>query len=325
MDPLASFLDGPRAREAFLLRSLLEPPWALRIRDEAPLTVVALVRGQACVVFDDEPPTRLDAGDVAVIRGPSPYTLADDPGTAPSAVIHPGQVCETPDGRPLAGAMDLGVRTWGTSPTGAVTMLTGTYETDGEASQRVLDALPRLTVVRARSWRSPLVGILAQEICNDQPGQQVVLDRLLDLLLVAVLREAFAHGGADVPAWYRADSDPVVGRALRLIHNDPAHPWTVAGLAAAVGVSRASLARRFREQVGEPPLAYLTTWRMALAADLLREADATVGRVAATVGYGSPFTFSTAFKRAVGVSPRAHRLSPVRPHVGAPGADPPSR
>ena len=318
MDPLSGFLDGPRARDAFLLRTLLEPPWALRICDEAPLTVVALVRGQASLVFDDEPATRLDTGDVAVVRGPAPYTVADDPGTAPSAVIHPGQVCETPDGTPLVSAMDLGVRTWGNSTTGGVAMLTGTYETDAAVSHRVLDALPRLTVVRALTWRSPLVGILADEVCNDQPGQQVVLDRLLDLLLVAVLREAFAHGGAEVPAWFRADSDPVVGRALRLIHNDPAHPWTVAGLAAGAGVSRASLARRFREQVGVPPLAYLTTWRMTLAADLLREPDATVGRVAATVGYASPFTFSTAFKRAIGVSPRAHRLGGARPPGRAP-------
>ena len=135
-----------------------------------------------------------------------------------------------------------------------------------------------------------------------------MLDRLLDLLLIAVLRAWFARPEAEAPAWYRAHGDPVVGRALRLLHNNPAHPWTVATLAAEIGVSRAALARRFTELVGEPPMTFLTGWRLALAADLLREPDATVGAVARQVGYGSPFALSTAFKRVRGVSPQQHRV-----------------
>src|SRR5687767_8052181 len=98
MDAVAGLLDGPRARDAFLLRSSLDPPWSLRIRDEAPLTIVAAVRGDAWIVFDGEPAVALGAGDVAVVRGPEPYTVADDPATRPQAVIHPGQRCTTPDG-----------------------------------------------------------------------------------------------------------------------------------------------------------------------------------------------------------------------------------
>ena len=107
-----------------------------------------------------------------------------------------------------------------------------------------------------------------------------------------------------MPAWYRANSDPVVGKALRMLHNNPAQPWTVAELAARAGVSRAALARRFTDVVGEPPMAYLTGWRLALAADLLRDPAATIGSVARQVGYGSPFALSAAFKRVRGVSPR---------------------
>jgi AraC-like DNA-binding protein len=92
-----------------------------------------------------------------------------------------------------------------------------------------------------------------------------------------------------------------------MMHNDAAHPWTVASLAAGAGVSRAALARRFHELVGEPPMAFLTGWRLALAADLLLEPGATVGAVARQVGYGTPFTFSTAFKRVYGLSPRTYR------------------
>ena len=92
-----------------------------------------------------------------------------------------------------------------------------------------------------------------------------------------------------------------------MMHNNPAHPWTVASLAAETGVSRAALARRFNDLVGEPPMSFLTGWRLALAADLLREPDATIGAVAQQVGYGSAFALSTAFKRVRGVSPKEHR------------------
>lgn len=307
MDALAGFLDGPRARGAFLLRSVLDPPWSLRIQDQAPLTVVAMVSGQAWLVPDADRPRSLGPGDVAVIRGPDPYTVADDPATPPHVVVHPGQRCTTPTGESLREAMDLGVRTWGNCATGSVTMLTGTYQTDGEISRRLLDALPALIVMEAGTWHCPVVPLLAEEIVKEEPGQEVVLDRLLDLLLVAALRASFARAGSDVPAWYRAHGDPVVGRALRMMHNDPGRPWSVANLAAGVGVSRAALARRFNELVGEPPISFLTGWRMALAADLMLGPGATVGAVSTHVGYGSPFTFSTAFKRVYGVSPRTYR------------------
>ena len=152
---------------------------------------------------------------------------------------------------------------------------------------------------------------VTEEIVRDEPGQEVVLDRLLDLLLVAALRTWFSRAESDAPAWYRAQADPLVGRALRMLHNNPAHPWTVATLAAAVGSSRAALARRFTELVGEPPMSFLTGWRLALAADLLREPDATVAAVARQVGYGSAFALSTAFKRVRGVTPSEHRAASV--------------
>ncbi|HEY2998829.1 MAG TPA: AraC family transcriptional regulator [Acidimicrobiales bacterium] len=307
MDALAGFLDGPRAQGAFLLRSILEPPWSLRIQDEAPLTVVAMVQGTSWVLFDDEDPVPLGAGDVAIVRGPDHYTVADDPGTAPQVIIHPGQLCTTPDGVSLSEAMDLGLRTWGNDRGGSHVVLTGTYTTDGEVSRRLLEALPRMTVLAADSWDCPVIPLLAAEIVRDEPGQDVVLDRLLDLLLIAVLRAWLARPGAGAPAWYRAYGDPVVGRALRLIHHNPAHPWTVAELASATSVSRASLARRFNDLVGEPPMAFLTGWRIALAADLLRDPGATIGAVASQVGYGSPFALSTAFKRLRGISPQQHR------------------
>jgi AraC-like DNA-binding protein len=308
VDALAGLLDGPRARGAFLLRSILTPPWSLRIQDEAPLTLVAIIRGEAWVVPGTGDSIRLGPGDIAVVRGPEPYTVADDPATKPQIVIHPGQHCTTPDGVSMTQAMDLGVRAWGDSPAGPTMMLTGTYHLEGEVSRRLLEALPKLLVLPADAWDCPLIPLLAGEIGKDEPGQEAVLDRLLDLLLIAVLRTWFSRPDAAAPAWYRAHTDPVVGRALRMLHNNPAHPWTVANLASEVGVSRAALARRFADLVGEPPMTFLTGWRLALAADLLREPDSTVGSVARQVGYGSAFALSTAFKRVRGVSPQEHRV-----------------
>jgi len=319
MDALTGFLDGPRARGAFLLRSVLDPPWSLRILDRAPITVVAVVRGRAWVLPDGGLAQSLAAGDIAVVRGPAPYTVADDPATGPQMIIHPGQHCTTVDGISLVESMALGVRTWGNSATGPTVLLTGTYQHEGAVSRRLVDALPGLVVVRRTEWDSPLIALLADEVVRDDPGQEAVLDRLLDLLLVAALRVWFARPQTALPPWYLAHSDPVVGRALRLLQHNPGHPWTVAGLAAAAGASRAALARRFQNLVGEPPMSYLGRWRLALAADLLLEPGATVGAVAHRVGYASAFTFSTAFKRLYGVSPRQHRDERQEAQAGSAG------
>ncbi|MGD6755165.1 AraC family transcriptional regulator [Streptomyces sp. BH105] len=309
MDVLAGLLEGPRARGAFMIRACFEPPWAVRIADEAPLSVMIMVEGEAWILPDGEDgkPRHIRPGDIAIARGPAPYVCCDDPATAPRAEIGPGQVC-----RPLGPAhigryQDLGVREWGESPDAPAKMLIGTYQLRGELTARLLDALPALLVLPTEVWRCPLTPLLAEELGKDGPGQDVVLDRLLDLLLITSLRAWFSRPEADAPAWYRAMGDPVVGRALRLVQDDPAHAWTVVELAERSGVSRAALARRFTELVGEPPMTYLTGWRLALAADLLREGEATVAAIARRVGYGSAFALSTAFKREYGVSPQEYR------------------
>ena len=305
MDALTGLLDGPRARGAFLLRCVMAPPWALRVQDGAPLTVVALVEGDATIEPAAGDPVRLGPGDVAVVRGPEPYEMRGEPGSPVLAVVHPGQRCTTPDGVELAQAWYHGVRTWGNDTDGSTTMLVGTYEAAGEVGDRLLRSLPPALVVHRTD--TPLVPLLAREVGRDEPGQEAVLDRLLDLLVISVLREWFARPDADAPAWYRAWSDPVVGTALRSIHHSPAEPWTVERLAQVANVSRATLSRRFTELVGEPPMSFLTGWRIALAADLLADPGATLGAVARQVGYGTPFALSTAFKRVRGVSPERYR------------------
>ncbi|MFG3224117.1 AraC family transcriptional regulator [Kitasatospora sp. NPDC048194] len=305
MDALSALLTGPRAQGAFLLRSVFDPPWSVRIADLAPLTLITVVRGDGWVVPDDGPPVPLGTGDLAVVRGPDPYTLADLPDRVPQLVVHPGQVSTTPDGAGMCETLDLGVRAWG--PGGGTVLLSGTYQLRGEVSGRLLRALPPVLRLGADEWSSPLPALLEAEIGRDEPGQEAVLDRLLDLLLISALRSHFTRDAERAPAWYRAHADPVVGRALSLLHTDPARGWTVRDLAAGTGVSRAALARRFTELVGEPPMAYLTGWRLAQAADLLADPALTLDAVARRVGYGSGFALSAAFKRVRGVSPQQFR------------------
>ncbi|WP_173874650.1 AraC family transcriptional regulator [Streptomyces albus subsp. chlorinus] len=307
-EALTEVLGGARARGGLFHRAVLAPPWGVRVQDGTPLSVACMMRGEGWVRHSEDPePVRMVPGDVVVLRGPAPYVLADDPATEPGLLIQPGDCCTTPDGQDMCEELALGVRTWGRDPDDPVVLLSGNYQLHGDLSARLLDVLPPVLVLREGEWDAALLPLVATEIVKDAPGQQMVLDRLLDLLLVSVLRAWFARPEAWAPAWYRAQSDPVVGVALRLLHEQPGHGWTVAGLAAKAGVSRAALARRFTELVGEPPMAYLARWRIDLAARLLREPGATLGAVARRVGYADGFALSTAFKRLRGVSPSAYR------------------
>ena len=314
MDRITALLDGPRARGAFLLHSMLVAPWSMRICDEAPLTIVAVTRGEAWITTE-EAATHLRAGSVGIIRGPDHYTVADSPSTVPDIVIHPGQRCESVDGRSLAMSMRLGVRTWGHAIDAPTAMLTGTYENHTALGSDLLEALPKVVVVHHEADHG-IAALLAEEVVLESPGQQAVLDRLLDVLVVDTLRTWYQQQSVASP-WWNAHRDPLVGAALALIHDAPEQAWTISTLARSVGTSRAHLARRFNDLVGEPPITYLTRWRLSLAADLLCQPAATVTSTARAVGYGSAFSFSTAFKRRYGISPHQHRMHAIDSAIGA--------
>lgn len=273
--------------------------------DAPSLTVVATLGGHASVRLDDDPqaaPVRLAAGDIALISSTSRYTIADAPDTPPQVVIRGGRKHVIDSG--TAARQNLAPRTYGDGLPGATTLLRGAYELRGDVGERLLDILPPLAVVPAGPRTRAALDLLATEAAHDEPGQDAVLNRLLGLVLVLALRAWCARPQTQPPSWYRALATPAVGDALRLLHEDPAHRWTVAELAARVGQSRATFAARFTGAVGEPPLTYLTGWRMALAADLLRDTKETVAAVAREVGYADAFAFSVAFKRAAGSARR---------------------
>ncbi|BBY18483.1 AraC family transcriptional regulator [Mycolicibacterium litorale] len=305
MDVFGDLFRGIRAHGSLFGSTTLTAPWALHFVDGAPLTLCTVLDGSGWIVPDDGPPEPLGAYETVVVRGPGTFLFVDTPDTTAPPVAC-GEFCSAPE---QGGTTHrLGWADHRAGDTRAATLIVGAYPVHGEISRRLLDALPVVLRVEAGGTGDAVLDHLAAEVARDIPGQQVVLDRLLDWMLVCTLREWFDRPGGEAPAWWAAQRDPVVGEALRLLHADPAAPWTVASLAERTGVSRATLAKRFADLLGEPPLTYLTRWRMTLAADLLVEQkSATVAAVARTVGYADPFGFSAAFKRVRGLNPTEFR------------------
>ena len=294
MDPLTDLLARARAAGSLFAETTLHGRSGLDLgREPAPLAVHVVRQGPLWLRVDGRA-VRLDTGAVVVVKGGTPlaFTAGPDEVAQPLSVLLAGR-------EPQPGVVRLDVP--GPGPEGV--LLCGAYSLSGSVCDRLLDVLPDVAHVPAR--HGPLarvVQVLYDELDATEPGQQTALDRVLDLLLVHVLRAHFASGAA-VPTWYAASQDPEVGAALRALHGDPARAWTVADLARAVGLSRAALARRFSAAVGEPPLTYLTGWRIALAKEALQREGSTLASVAREVGYGSEFALSAAFRRAVGEAP----------------------
>jgi AraC-like DNA-binding protein len=302
MDVLSDLLHRAHAADALVRQLIQRPPWSLAFEDAPPLTLVAALGGHASLRIGDTAPVPLAAGAIALISATG-YTIADDPATAPQVVIRGAKKYAVADGAEVTTGRPRAPRTYGNGAPGEATLLRGAYELHGVVADRLLAMLPPLAIVPAGPRTRAALDLLAAEVAHDEPGQDAVLRRLLDLVLVLALRAWCARPEAALPAWYRALDDAGVGEALRLLHTEPARRWTVAALAARAGLSRAAFAARFTNVVGEPPLTYLTGWRMTLAADLLRDTEETVAAVARSVGYADPFAFSMAFKRIRGTSP----------------------
>lgn len=188
-------------------------------------------------------------------------------------------------------------------------LLIGTYQSTAAAGQLVTSALPALAVYDEKETDAVLLTLLERELTHTDVGHGSALDRVLDLLLLHLVRVMVRRAEGSVPSWAAGTRDPIVAQALALLHKEPAGPWTIAELARRVHVSRATMAARFHTAVGQPPMAYLTAWRLALAADRLASSSATTALIAGEVGYSNAFAFSAAFSRVYGVSPTGYRRS----------------
>jgi AraC-like DNA-binding protein len=302
-DVLAQVLAAIDLGGALAARNELRAPWALHFGDEPKQAVFHVIAEGSCWAWCDRgsPPVELHAGDVILIPHGSGHSLGDHPGTAAVEFTDVIQGL-TPGGRiapPLGGD---GPRT---------TFLCGAYVFGADGPNPLLYGLPEVLHVPAAPTAgtslAATVELLIAEAGRGAAGSEVVVDRLVDLTFVYALRAWLdLPGSGGTPTWFGALHDPIVGPALRAIHDDPAAPWSVASLAERAGLSRAPFARRFREAVGEAPLAYVTRWRMTVAADLLARGDR-IAAVAGQVGYDNEFAFAKAFKRVRGVAPGQHR------------------
>ena len=196
---------------------------------------------------------------------------------------------------------------------GAVTtFVCAAYDYDLDVAQPLMGLLPHVLhvpvdPVGGRSVAA-IVDLLAGEIGLKEAGSRAAAARLIDLLLIAAIRRwAEEQPDGAPPSWLAALRDPLIGHVLGLLHDRPGESWTLEKLASEVHVSRATLARRFNEAVGEPPLAYLSNWRMQLAAQRLKHTTDTVESIARDVGYSSEYAFNRAFSRHRGQPPGRYR------------------
>ncbi len=310
-DVLTQVLQAVHLGSALSARTVLAAPWALHFGEttghRAGFHVV--VSGNCWATVDRTGDrVALGPGDVVVFPHGTAHTLGDQPGTpgiefgALVAGLKPGERVSLP-----CGDGDV------------ATLLCGSYSFAADGSNPLLRGLPQLLHLPAdhtqggdgdRDGSAALqaaVRLLAAEADTLNSGSALVVDRLVDLLFVYALRTWLSRQrDGSARSWFGALQDPVVGPAVRAVHDNPAHAWTVESLAQHSGLSRAPFARRFREAVGEPPLAYVTRWRMTIAADLL-EQGALIANVAHQVGYDNEFAFAKAFKRLRGIAPGQHR------------------
>ncbi|MEU2176920.1 MULTISPECIES: AraC family transcriptional regulator [Nocardia] len=306
MDPLSKLLGGIRAEGAVLTTAVLEAPWSIRFADEAPLTMVTVLRGGGTLLLPGGLERRIAVGDTAVVRGPEAFVLVDRAETVGLPHEEYEVACFAPDAK-CHPVLDGG--RWGSDPAGETALIVGAYRASGRRHERLLRALPPALVVSDDVEVCAWMESIAADAARRPAGAQAMMDRLLDWALVCTLRDWFDGLDADAPGWYRGPADPVVGPALEAMHGKPAAGWTVASLAATAGVSRALFARRFSEVMGQSPLAYLTECRMDEAEELLADRSLTVAQVAKAVGYADAFGFSAAFKRHRGIRPSDFRAT----------------
>ncbi|WP_107991824.1 AraC family transcriptional regulator [Breoghania corrubedonensis] len=292
LDPLSNVLDVLGARVTRQTRIEAAGQWALSFPGIDRLKFVALLRGESWLLIPGHAPQPMQAGDVCLI-GRTEYAVASDPALTPI------------DGRSLYDGPGRDVaRINGDETIG----IGGTVSFSGANADFLLGMLPDCMIVPRRSSTSGAIAtvltLMSNEIERDTIGHEIVSARLADVLLVEAIRAYVSHVGPTEMGWLGALLDPRIGRALRALHGDVAHPWTVAELAGVAGMSRAAFAAEFTHRIGLPPLSYLRSWRLTIARTALMHGDATVADIANTVGYRSQSAFSQAFRRTFGTSPK---------------------
>ena len=323
-DPLSDVLQGVRLTGALFFRVRASRPWGIDVpaarafgsiilpRSAAIISYHVVLEGTGWVMMPGAEPARFGPGEVLIFPHGDPYSLKSAPEVA----------AEYPEAEAVAFFRDMaaGRLPFEVVEGGGDLPLTryacGYLGCDAGPFNPVLAALPRfLRVRRSGASEADLLDRMLELAFArpdlGEPGSANVRLRLCELVFVEALRRYLRGLSETDDGWLAGLRDPIVGRALALLHADPARPWTLDALARAAGTSRAMLAARFAERVGCPPMQYLTRWRMQCAARRLDEPGARVSPIAHAVGYESEAAFCRAFKKAAGLSPAAWRSRPA--------------
>ncbi|WP_189188844.1 AraC family transcriptional regulator [Streptomyces albiflavescens] len=302
MDVLSDAITTMRTGRPHSSRRDAYAPWGMRFESSDGAGFHVVLQGSAWLLPAEGEPVALGPGDVVFLAHGHGHALASGVDVPLEDVrLRPdGTWPEPPPPRPS------------TDP--STVLLCGAYQLDRARAHPLLSELPEVVHLPARvgAHRSlrAAVELLGIELEERRPGSDTIVTSLLDTLLLYILRawwQRERHGSGHPTGWSAALADPAVAAALRAVHGAPSHPWTVEELGALGGLSRAAFARRFTALVGEPPLTYLTWWRMTTAGRLLRAGDIPLRQVAQRTGYASEFAFAKAFKREYGVAPGQYR------------------
>ncbi len=300
MDPFTDLIGLLRPRATLWGRITGAGRWGLSFRKRDDLLFCSVEHGGCQLMRAHTAPTFLNAGDFALIRTSAPFSLTSDPAVEPD------------DSETLVAETGTTELTLGEASGPFVKLRCGRFVFDTANESLLWSLLPSLIHVDAgqqTSWR--IRSLLAMNHAEGQhpgPGSELVVSRLMELILLEVLRNEVLHLGPAAKGLLAGLADPVIAQALSAMHSDVARAWTVADLARLCGVSRSTFATRFRAVMGTTPIDYLADWRIALAKDELARGARTVGEIASRVGFQSTSAFSTAFTRAVGRSPKQFML-----------------
>ncbi len=304
-DPLGEALHLLRMSGAFYCRSELSAPWGMTLHPMPGYLWFHVVTTGRVLLEIDETHTRwLQPGDLALVPHGNGHRLRSEPGAEAPEILDL-------DLEQLSDRYEVVRHGGGGAPT---TLICGAVRFDHPAARNLVGILPGFIAIDASdapraAWMQGVFGLMAMEAREFRPGGEAVITRLADVLVIQAIRAWIETAPAARTGWLGALQDPDIGRALALIHRDPARAWTVASLASELSMSRSAFAARFTELVGEPAMQYVTRWRMHVALSTLETEGATVAELADRLGYRSEAAFARAFKRVVGIPPGAVRYA----------------
>jgi AraC-like DNA-binding protein len=302
-DLLTDILQTMRLEHTILCRCKLSAPWGIRFPAEPGEAAFHIVtRGQCWLQMKGEKPLLLATGDFVMFPHGHEHSIAD---TLSSSIT---DFVDTSIMRPNHGYNSIAFGGEGL----AIELLAGCFQVRGDRRNPLLASLPTFIHVRGDHghlvpWLETTLHYITAELAITQLGFQTVIARLVDVLFIQAVRAYIAQIPNDQRNWLRALTDPEMVVVLSLMQRSPEKAWTVASLAEQVSMSRSAFAARFTDLVGQPPMQYLTTWRMVKATELLRESQLGLKDVATLVGYESEVAFSKAFKRWSGIAPNFYR------------------